>query len=805
MAFVKHDLIREDLVESRLYQEVLVSRAIEKGNTLVVAPTALGKTVVAIMLSAYKIKNNPNAKILFMAPTKPLAVQHEKSFQKFMNLEEEKIISVTGATSPAKRKEQYKHAQIINATPQTIENDLLNGLINFREFDLVIFDEAHRAVGDYAYVFINNQVQRQNSKTLVLALTASPGSEEEKIQDVCRNLSIKNIEIMSNKDAEVKPYINEITAEWIKVDMPQEFLEIKELLGHFMRKQLHTLKLLGLAVTENKNYYNRTRLLEMQGKIRQRLMSHGSTQPSLFAGASKCASLLKIAHAEELIETQGIAPLKNYFDSLRDEARKGQSKAAGQIVADEDVQKAITLTEKLFEKNVQHPKYEELRKLVEEQLQKHPESKILVFNHYRDSIKEVVKFLNNSEGVRVEKFIGQGNKRNEKGMSQKLQQEVLVDLKSGKFNVLVTSSVAEEGLDIPSVDLVVFFEPVPSEIRTIQRRGRTGRFGKGRMVVLMAKGTRDEAFYWVAKKKESKMNSILREMKGSNHMLPDSAKRSSKATVLPEQMTLSSFNESKDEIIIFVDSREHASTVAKDLFEYPNVKVRMKPLDVGDYVLSQDVCVERKTIEDFVNSMIDGRMFNQLVTLRSNYNKPLVIVEGNMNEIFSLRNIHRNSIIGALTSIALDYQVPVINTKSSKETAEYLYLIAKREQLGREKEVRLRVGRKGLTLDEQQRFIVEGIPMVGPNMAKLLLEKFGSIKAIANASEKKLQKVENLGTKKAKLILKVMNEKYDVKENNDKKMLKEKGESNANQKEEGALNLGEEPELEESFQDYDSD
>ncbi|MCX6803565.1 MAG: helix-hairpin-helix domain-containing protein, partial [Candidatus Diapherotrites archaeon] len=154
-------------------------------------------------------------------------------------------------------------------------------------------------------------------------------------------------------------------------------------------------------------------------------------------------------------------------------------------------------------------------------------------------------------------------------------------------------------------------------------------------------------------------------------------------------------------------------------------------------------------------------MFGQLSNLRQSYTKPLVIVEGNMEELFTLRNIHRNSIIGALTSIALDYQVPVLNTKDPKETAEYLYNIAKREQITRDKEVRLRIGRKGLTLAEQQRFIVEGLPLIGPALAKSMLEKFGSIKEIMNASEKELQEVANLGKKKARIIKKVLEEKYD--------------------------------------------
>ncbi len=747
MANIIHDIVKTDSIEARIYQEVLVTRIIEKGNSLVVAPTALGKTIVAVLLAAHKIKQNSQGKILFLAPTKPLAVQHEKSFKKFLKIDEEKIVSVTGTTKASERRKIYEEAQIINATPQTIENDLLTGNIDLKKFELVIFDEAHRAVGDYAYVFINLQLQKTNPKALVLALTASPGSEEEKIQDVCRNLSIKNIEIKNSNDEDVKAYVNEIEVDWVRVDLPQDFLNIKAALERFQQVQINFLKEMHVAITANKKYYNRVRILEMQRKIHASLQ-HGKN-PSMFSAASKCASLLKIAHAEELIETQGISALKNYFEKIKDDAAKGKSKAAVQIMASESIQEAMKITNKLFEEKIQHPKYAELKKIVLKQLKENPESKILVFNQYRDSIKEVVKFLEEETEIKVSKFIGQATKGIEKGMSQKEQQQVLGELKEGKFNVLVTSSVAEEGLDIPAVEMVIFFEPVPSEIRTIQRRGRTGRFGKGKNIILMARGTRDEAFYWASRNKEKKMKNTLVNMKRAN--------------VLPEQSTLATFSEKSDEIIIFVDNREQASSVTKALFER-ECKIIMKQLPIGDYILSKDVCVERKTIQDFVSSMIDGRLFNQLVDLRENYPKPLIILEGKIDELFTLRNIHRNSLIGALTSIALDYQVPIINTKNVEETAEYLYVIAKREQLANKKEVSLRIGRKGLTLKEQQQYIVEGFPLVGPGLAKNLLKEFGSIKNIANANEKELQNVENLGKLKAKKIRKILDSEYKEEE-----------------------------------------
>jgi ERCC4-related helicase len=759
MSFVTHNLIKPDTIEARLYQEVLVSRVIDKGNTLVVAPTALGKTIVAVMLAAYVLEHNPNKKVLFLAPTKPLVTQHENSFKKFFNIPEDEIVSITGSIPIKERTLIYNNKKIIQATPQTIENDLLSGKLNLKDFGLVIFDEAHRAVGDYAYVFVNLQLQKQNPNCLILALTASPGSEEEHIQDVCKNLSIKNIEIKDSSDSDVKPYVNEIQIDWVKLDLPKEFLTIKSHLEEFQKKQLIALKSLGFAQTENKRFYNKFKLLEMQANIRKRLITSGSTQPSLFYASSKCASMLKISHAEELIETQGIGALKSYFDKLVEEANHGKSKAARQIIADEDIKLAIILTNKLFIDKVQHPKYAELKKIILKQLNEEPKSKIIVFNHYRDSITEVVEFLTNGEGtelIKPRKFIGQATKGKEKGMSQKIQQEVLEELRNDVHNVLVASSVAEEGLDIPAVELVVFFEPVPSEIRTIQRRGRTGRHHKGKMIVLMAKNTRDEAFYWTARSKEKKMKETLHSMKKNNNFIAE-------PKVMPAQTLLGSFNEEKedDKIIIFADSREQASNIQKELFSHEDVKLITKALDIGDYVLSKDVCVERKTIEDFLNSMIDGRLFTQLNNLRQNYTKPLIILEGNTSELFTLRNIHKNSILGALTSIALDYQVPVLNSKDSTQTADMLYVIAKREQKLNNKEVRIRVGRKGLTLSEQQRFIVEGFPSVGSQLAKSLLEKFGSIKEIVDASEKDLQKLENLGKKKARLIQKVLREKYD--------------------------------------------
>jgi len=755
MTFVLHPLIKENSIESRIYQEVLTARVLEKGNSLVVAPTALGKTVVASMVSAFLLQSQPEKKVLVLSPTKPLAVQHQKSFQKFLNLPEESITLMTGSISSAKRIPLWQNSKIISATPQSIENDLLQGKISFKEVSLIVFDEAHKAVGDYSYVFLAQNYMKQNPSGLILALTASPGGKKERIDDVCRNLFIKNIEIKSEKDSDVKPYVNEITTEWIKVDLPAEFLEIKVLLREFMKEQLIFLKKFGFASSTSVQYVNKTQLLQMQSAIRKRIASSPEKNSALFTAISRLAALLKVSHAELLLETQGINSLNDYFSRLE---KDSTTKAAKFLLSHEAVSKAVILTKKLFEKKTEHPKLFELINLLKKQFKENPESKVLVFNHYRDSVSFLEKQLTEVEGIKPKKFVGQAAKEKVKGMTQKEQSQVIQDLKTGKYNVLIATAVAEEGLDIPEVDLVVFFEPVPSEIRTIQRRGRTGRLSKGKTIILMAKGTRDEAFYWSSVAKERKMKSTLDKMKALNSKGLDET--SLNARKMESQTTLNSFSANKDFILIFVDSREQASNAVRELSKFDNVSVKVKQLEIGDYVLSDEVIIERKTTEDFLTSMLDGRLFSQLIDLSANCKKPLMIVEGNKKDLFTLRNIHENAIKGALSSILLDYQVPILFSDSVQETVSYLYLIAKREQLGKGKEIRLRIGRKGLSQPELQQFVVESLPLIGPTLAKNLLKKFGSVKKIFNANEKKLMKTNKIGEKKAREIRKLIDAEY---------------------------------------------
>jgi Fanconi anemia group M protein len=215
------------------------------------------------------------------------------------------------------------------------------------------------------------------------------------------------------------------------------------------------------------------------------------------------AIAMKADHAIELAETQGLGSLRTYFENME---KGATSKADVQFLKHAKVQEAIQLAEAT---EVEHPKLAKTAWIVREQLMGKPDSKVIVFAHYRGTADRVTQELARIPGVRPMRFVGQASRGDDIGLSQREQQDILQKFRDGDVNVLVATSIGEEGLDIPQVDLVVFYEPVPSEIRTIQRRGRTGRSAAGRVVMLVTKDTRDEAYLYSARRKERKMHTEL--------------------------------------------------------------------------------------------------------------------------------------------------------------------------------------------------------------------------------------------------------------------------------------------------------
>jgi len=213
----------------------------------------------------------------------------------------------------------------------------------------------------------------------------------------------------------------------------------------------------------------------------------------------------------------------------------------------------------------------------------------------------------------------------------------------------------------------------------------------------------------------------------------------------------------KDKILIFVDNREFNSKVVKELARLDCI-VKPKQLEVGDYILSERLIVERKTSSDLISSIFDQRIFNQLKNMKLNFEKSILIIEG--KNIYCERNVHPNSLRGAIASIAIDYSVPIIWTENEKDTAGILYWMAKREQIEEKRNISIRGERKPLTTKEQQEFLVAGLPQVNTKISKRLLEHFKNPEKVFKASEEKLKKVQGIGEKLAKNIRKTLTENY---------------------------------------------
>ncbi len=727
----------------RLYQQIILGTAAQN-NTLVVLPTGLGKTGIAFLLAAQRLSVYPSSKVLMLAPTKPLCEQHLDSFQQHLALPADKIVLFTGDVKPEKRAELWKEAMVIISTPQGLENDIINHRIKLEEISLLIFDEAHHATGDYAYVWIAQQYEKKANFSRILALTASPGSDLETVKEVCANLKIEKVEVRTEKDADVKPYIQNLKKQWIMVELPAEFKQIQVHLQESRKAKL--------MEAQNKGYCHgsdlaKGALLALQGEL-QKKVSSGEKDFGLLRSISVIAEALKIDHALELLECQGIKPLQLYFKRLEQESLTSKVKAVKNLMLDARFKAARQLTEELANKDVRHPKLRQLNDLLSEQLKKNKDSKVIIFTQFRDSAEEIVRQLTELN-LKNQIFVGQA-KKNGLGFSQKQQKEILNRFSLGEFNVLIATSVAEEGLDIPKVDKVIFYEPVPSAIRSIQRRGRTGRLEEGEVTILITAKTRDEAYRWSAYHKEKRMYRDLEKIK----------KEFSLIKAQESNTKLEQFIPSDQVVAVLADYREKNNRIVKELVDL-GVSVKTEQLVSADYVVSGQVGIELKKVPDFVASLIDGRLLEQIRCLKSSFNKAVLIIEGE-EDIYAVRKVHANAIRGMLSSISLDFNVPILYTKNPADTAALIAVMAKREQ-NKDSDFSYHVA-KPRSAKEQQEYIVSSFPNIGVQTSRLLLEHFGSIKNLANATEEDLQKIKGIGEKTAATLVKLFEENYVKKE-----------------------------------------
>ncbi len=515
--------LNNEKLEFRDYQIKIANKCLNK-NSLVVIPTGLGKTIIAVITVAKTLEYSPtNSKIVIMAPTRPLINQHYESFLKFLSIPEDNFVVLTGKINPENRAKLFREKQVIFYTPQTLRNDLVNKKYSLDYVCLLIFDEAHHASGDYPYTLVADEYMDQNPDGNILALTASPGSSRKKITRLCRNLHIpvENIHIRTRKDSDVKEYLK-----------PMDVYKIGSKLSNLMEDvygELHLILENRLQFLNQNHYLNvKTKDQLFKKVIRKNLIKLHSELISVvngtgdktgaFTALTINAQALIIYHMLELVEQQGLDILLEYLESLNKKAKKkDSSKARKRVVADPRIRRIYIELKNNQEnnpKNLIHPKYHVLEKILHKEIEHNSDAKILVFVKLRDSVRSIVEKLKMKEYLRPSRFVGQANKsKKDKGLSQKRQIEILNEFREGIFNVLVSTNVGEEGLDIAECDLVIFFDVVVSEIRVIQRKGRTARHREGKVVILYCKGTKDEKYLEIALNNLKKMNVNLKRPK----------------------------------------------------------------------------------------------------------------------------------------------------------------------------------------------------------------------------------------------------------------------------------------------------
>lgn len=474
--FVEKKYIQKDSIEKRDYQINLANQAIAE-NCIVVLPTGLGKTAVALHVIAEYLSKGTGG-ILFLAPTRVLVHQHYEFLKNNLTLDDVSLI--TGEDLIQKRTKLWNNS-VICATPEIARNDLIRGIVSSDQFSLVIFDEVHRTIGDYAYSGIAEKFA--NSSARIIGMTATLPSEKDKATEILTRLRISSVAERTEDSPDVKPYTQETNTEWISVELPPELKAIQTLLKLALDERYDVLRKNGIRLAEQQS-------LSALLRIRQFVLNQNRRS------AKPLFTAIRIHYALNILEAHGITPFLKFCE--RANAKKGVGvKELFEI--DPNFTRAIHLAKEAQSRGIEHSKIQKLKEIIES-----VPGKALIFTSYRDSVDMIfnkLTELNISAGILI-------GKAGDAGLKQKKQIETVQKFRDGDFQVLVATRVGEEGLDIAEVNQVIFYDNVPSSVRFIQRRGRTGRKDTGKLVVLIAKNTIDETYYWIGKRKMTAAKSM---------------------------------------------------------------------------------------------------------------------------------------------------------------------------------------------------------------------------------------------------------------------------------------------------------
>ncbi|XP_037359165.1 Fanconi anemia group M protein isoform X2 [Talpa occidentalis] len=521
-----------------------ISRTALFCNTLVCLPTGLGKTFIAAVVMYNFYRWFPSGKVVFMAPTKPLVTQQIEACYRVMGIPQSHMAEMTGSTQAFTRKEIWSSKRVLFLTPQVMVNDLSRGACPAAEIKCLVIDEAHKALGNYAYCQVVKELVKYTNHFRILALSATPGSDIKAVQQVITNLLIGQIELRAEDSPDILPYSHERSVEKLVVPLGEELEAIQK--AYIQILEAFASSLIQRNVLMRRDIPNLTKyqIILARDQFRKNPSPNivGIQQGIIEGEFAICISLY---HGYELLQQMGMRSLYLFLCGIMD-GTKGMTRAKNELSRNEDFMKLYNHLECMFAythntsaggiSTIQkggkdkffysHPKLKKLEEVVIEHFKswnaqhtsekKCDETRVMIFSSFRDSVQEIAEMLVQHQPViKAMTFVGHASGKSMKGFTQKEQLEVVKKFRSGGYNTLVSTCVGEEGLDIGEVDLIICFDAQKSPIRLVQRMGRTGRKRQGRIVVILAEG-REERTY---NQSQSNKRSIYRAISSNRQVL----------------------------------------------------------------------------------------------------------------------------------------------------------------------------------------------------------------------------------------------------------------------------------------------
>ncbi|XP_054005636.1 Fanconi anemia group M protein [Hylaeus anthracinus] len=483
-------------------------------NTLVCLPTGLGKTFIAAVVMYNFWRWYPCGKVVFLAPTKPLVAQQISACHNIMGIPSIETIELTGAVNQKHREVAWSKKRVVFATPQVFQNDLEKNIVPSDLIKCVVIDEAHKALGKHSYRECIRILSERNQNFRVLALSATPGNKIDNVHEILQNLRIAHMELRDETSSDIIPYINQRKIDIILVPLNDQLTEFKDRYIYIMDRhvkvllQHNVLRGQTANISKGRVFY----LLKEYQKKTNKSGSYGQIIKTLNI-------LMTMYHAYELMIRDGLRAFHKFYENHSDKFWMHEETQLQDLLDDiqtylgpfPEIKSSCNQSIGDIPQNLVfgHTKFEKLRELLvchfKNYQEKQSDTRAIVFVEYRDIVSEVyVLLLQCQPLIRPQMFVGQS------GQKQKQQIKALVDFRSNHVNVLISTSIGEEGLDVGEVDLIICFDiSQHSPTRLVQRMGRTGRKRDGHIIILVTDGREHETLRSTMARRDSLNNKIL--------------------------------------------------------------------------------------------------------------------------------------------------------------------------------------------------------------------------------------------------------------------------------------------------------